>query len=133
MKTETTDEKLLHDIALAIVRANPIAGSKGYWEEDCTETEEDRAANLLRVIGDQSSFGPYGPYVRLGDPHGWSHGAVATVYCEAYGTKDDCEVPFDYWAGGIDQQCNASDELAKLGHELYFECVNAAIVAVHRV
>lgn len=107
-------------VAEAIVKHSRQAGQA--WSVTDPQTEEERAENLLRPIGE------YKAYIMGGDPYGWSNGtAVATILMEPKGTKGDCEVPLEYYGSGMDVSCRASDEL----DDHHIEFVNAAVAVVY--
>lgn len=106
-------------VSKAIVQVNPQAG-RTHGVED--ETPATRIENLLKDIGN------YGPYIAEGDPHGWGGGGtLATIYMEPKGSPGDCEIPLDYYAGGLNYSCEASHILG----DIYIEFVNAAVACVY--
>ena len=138
-KTTMTDSTLQR-IALAIAQANPRMGQtdkpfdeklKAWMAENPTGCPPDselfcpaetRAANLLREV---DIYGTKYCYLRSGDPAGWGKGAVATLFVEPHGGKDDCEVP-NYYEDGTEILMRASEILG----DLFFEWVNAAVAQV---
>lgn len=115
-------KRLANKVARALAKTNPLAGQE--HGVDKIQSVTRRAANML------DDSGPYGPYIAPGDPHGWSPGALATIYMVPKGGQGDCIMPLDYWEGGPDAAARASD---LLGGGLYIEFVNAAVAAVHRL
>jgi hypothetical protein len=111
------------DVALALAKANPLAGQAyDAIGVDYIQSVEARANNLLVV-------GQYGAYVVDGDPNGWSDcGAIATIYMESKGGEGDCVVPLDYYEDGHDYALSASDLLPE---NCYIEFINAAVAAVY--
>jgi hypothetical protein len=115
-------KKISERVALALARANRLAGQP---IENCDAIlpVEVRAANLL-------ADSPWGPYVVEGDPYEWGHGrASATILLEQKGHKGDCHVPMDYYDGGIEVSCRASEILG----DHFIEFVNAGVACVYEV
>tara|TARA_R100000963_G_scaffold33118_1_gene25220 strand:+ start:117 stop:467 length:351 start_codon:yes stop_codon:yes gene_type:complete len=107
-------------VAEAIVKHSSRAGQA--WSVTEPQTEEERAENLLRPTG------RYKAYIVGGDPYGWVDGnAAATILMEPKGTKDDCEIPLEYYGNGFDVSCKASEELG----DHHIEFVNAAVAVVY--
>jgi len=125
-----THEEVAKAVALALAKANPLAGQpvdEHGEPEGNMQSPEARAENLLRVT-------EYGAYVAPGDPHEWGKqygiDALATIYCEQKGGGGDCVVPMDYYEGPwLDISAQASDLLPG---EMYIECINSAVHVVVR-
>ena len=105
-------------VAEALATVNSRAGQACAVERQ--QSISTRAANLLR---------PVGPYVvaAADDPGRWAPDAHVIIYMEPKGTRDDCELPLDYYGDGLDVSMRASDRLPG-GH--YIEFINAAVAAV---
>ena len=114
-------KRIAKKVARALATSNPLAGQSHDVEKP--QSISQRAANMLADVG------MYGPYIAPGDPYGWSHGALATIFMEPKGGKGDCVMPMDYWADGYAVAERASD----LMDGYYIEFVNAAVAAVWKV
>jgi len=121
--------KYARRVAMALCKANPIAGIpyKGeHFDEEtgkCLLTLTQRANNLLKEIG------TYGAYVVEGDPHGWDGDSVCTISMEPKGGDDDVTMPLDYWEGGDEVSCDASGMLKGL----FIEFANAGVACVYKI
>lgn len=105
-------------VAEAIVRSSTSAGRT---HNVSGESDTVRTNNLLRETN-------YGAYIVEGDPSDWGGGgALATIYLEPKGTKGDCEIPLDYYGGGILVAMKASNELK----DAFIEFVNPAVACVY--
>ena len=124
-------KKYARRVAMALCKANPLAGIP--WEGEhfdeetskCLLTLTQRANNLLGEVGS------YGAYVVEGDPGQWSGGSLCTIYMEPKGGPGDVLMPLDYYSecperNAFDVAARASDILG----DVYIEFVNAAGAAV---
>jgi hypothetical protein len=114
----TKNERIARRVARALAGINSMAG----WPiNELASTKQLSVLNRAKRILDCG-------YVRPGDPHGWGGGhALATIYMEQRGGRDDCVMPLDYYSDtGFEDCFEASKQLG-----LTIEFVNAAVACVY--
>ena len=115
-------QKNIKLVARAIADARPLAGQQ--YGADKPQSAARRARNLID-----------NGYVR--EPTSWCEGALVQIGMEprSHG-DDDCVMPLDYYAGGMEDSIDISElltpELTGERYGWYVEFINAGVAAVYK-